>query len=103
MQEEKAEAPPSAEELLRLQALSELERSQMPAIASNKGDGHLIKTIEHYSFADGDDTVSFYVHFDKDLWEGASSFIGESQVRVESHATSLDIRLEGVPVSKQSQ
>lgn len=89
------------DDILRFDALSALERSQMPAVAA-ESDGHLVKTIEHYTFADGDDTVSFYIYFDKDLWDGASKFISENQVKVESHATSLRIRLDGVPVSDRS-
>jgi len=97
----KAEAPPSQDELLRQEALKDLERSQMPAVAAEDG-GRLVKTIEHYSFADAEDTATFYVHFDKDLWDGASKHIREGQVKVDSKAASLEITLQGVPVSERS-
>lgn len=93
------EEPLTEEERLRLEALSELDRSQMPPCADV--NGQLVKTIEHYTFADGEDNVSFYVYFDKDLWPGAAKFIQESQVKVESRATSLEIRLQDVPVSEK--
>merc|ERR1712137_49983 len=73
--------------------------SQMPAIILNDENARLVKTIEHYTFADGVDTVNFYVTFDKDLWNGASKFITDSQVRVESRAASLNIKLQDVPLS----
>mmetsp|Transcript_58291 Transcript_58291/g.102061 ORF Transcript_58291/g.102061 Transcript_58291/m.102061 type:complete len:291 (+) Transcript_58291:100-972(+) len=91
------EEPLTEEERLRLEALKELDRSQMPACKDSSGQ--LVKTIEHYMFADGEDHASFYIYFDKDLWPGASKFIQESQVKVESRATSLEIRLQDVPVS----
>lgn len=92
------EAQPSEEDLLRQEALKDLERSQMPAVAA---EGKLVKTIEHYSFADGEDTATFYIHFDKDLWDGAAKHISEAQVKVNSKASSLDICLQGVPVSEK--
>lgn len=95
------EAPLTQEELLRQEALKELDRSQMPAVAADEG-GRLTKTIEHYTFADGEDTASFYVHFDKDLWDGASKYISETQISVDSRPTSLEIRLKGVPVNERS-
>merc|ERR1712054_77940 len=64
--------------------------------------GRLVKTIEHYTFADGEDSVNFYIHFDKDLFPGAAGFIKDSQVKVLSKATALDIRLEDVPVSEKN-
>lgn len=60
-------ADPTPEELQRLQLLQALERSQMPAVSD--GAGLLAKTIEHYTFADSEDSVSFSVHLDKD-WPG---------------------------------
>lgn len=100
--EGKAEAPVvSQDELLRQEALKDLERSQMPAVASEEG-GRLVKTIEHYTFADSEDIATFYVYFDKDLWDGASKHISEAQVKVDSKASSLEICLQGVPVSEKS-
>mmetsp|Transcript_69701 Transcript_69701/g.168627 ORF Transcript_69701/g.168627 Transcript_69701/m.168627 type:complete len:265 (-) Transcript_69701:81-875(-) len=101
-EQEEAEASPSQDELLRQQALKDLERSQMPAVAA-EGGGRLVKTIEHYAFADSEDIATFYVHFDKDLWDGASKHITEAQVKVDSKAGSLEILLQGVPVSEKSQ
>lgn len=102
LQQQQTEVPPSEEELLRLQALQEFGRSQMPAVADKDHEGLLVKTIEHYTFADGEDHVNFYVHFDKDLFPGAAAFIHENQVNVVSRATSLDIRLQDVPVSEKN-
>lgn len=99
---EKALLPLSEEECLRLNALKDLDRSQMPAVADKDHDGLLVKTIEHYTFADNEDSVNFYVHFDKDLFLGAAALIQESQVKVESRATSLEIRVQGVPVSAKN-
>lgn len=92
---------PLTEEHLRHQALNESERSQMPAVQAKDGETTLLKTIEHYMFADSEETASFYVTFNKDLWEGASKFVTDSQVTVNSTATTLDIRLQGVPVSEK--
>lgn len=89
------------EDLLRQEALRDLERSQMPAVA-DEADGRLVKTIEHYTFADGDDSVNFYVSFDKDLWEGASRFVKLEGVKVTSKSTSLEIRLQDVPVGERN-
>ena len=63
----RAAAPEAAlggEELQRREELASHGRSQMPAVA--EGGGRLVKTVEHYTFADGEDTVSFSLHFDKD-------------------------------------
>jgi len=100
-QEGAGEAPLSQDEALREKALKDLERSQMPAVAAEEG-GQLVKTIEHYSFADGEDIATFYVHFDKDLWDGASKHISEGQVKVDSKASSLEICLKDVPVSERT-
>lgn len=91
----------SEEELQRHRILQELNRSQMPAVAKDD-DGALVKTIEHYSFADGEDAASFYVQFDKDLWEGASKFVEVGQVQIDSKPNSLEIRLLGIPVSERA-
>jgi len=88
---------PTEDELQRLEVLQAMERSQMPAVAD--GAGFLVKTIEHYAFSDAEDSASFSINFDKDLWEGASSFVQVSQVRIDSSATSLEIRLQGIPVA----
>lgn len=85
-----------------LEALNDNERSQMPAVVDKEQGGRLVKAIEHYTFADGDDTASFYVTFNKDLWEGASEHIQTDQIHVDSKATSLEIKLEGVPVSAKN-
>jgi len=97
---DQAEVPPTQEEMLRVEALKELDRSQMPAVQGE--DGLLVKTIEHYTFADSEDCVNFYVYFDKDLFPGAADFIQASQVKVESRSTSLDIRLQDVPVNAKN-
>jgi hypothetical protein len=96
------DVPLTEEDILRLEALKELDRSQMPAVADKDVDGLLVKTIEHYTFADGEDNASFYVSFDKDLFPGAAAFVQETQVKIESRATSLEIRLQEVPVSEKT-
>merc|ERR1719433_542583 len=73
-----------------------LKSSEMPAIEES---GRLVKTIEHYAFADGEDTVSFIVHFDRDLWDGAAKHVDPSRVKVNASSTSLEIQLQGVPVA----
>mmetsp|Transcript_89202 Transcript_89202/g.186422 ORF Transcript_89202/g.186422 Transcript_89202/m.186422 type:complete len:272 (+) Transcript_89202:97-912(+) len=85
------------------------EPCQMPAIASGDsqagGGGsqpRLVKTIEHYTFADGEDVVSIYVNFETDLWPGASNYISEPNVKVDCKASSLDVWLDSVPVSPQN-
>ncbi|CAE7824792.1 Jmjd8, partial [Symbiodinium microadriaticum] len=94
-------ADPTPEELQRLQLLQALERSQMPAVSDDSG--LLAKTIEHYTFSDSEDSVSFSVHLDKDLFDGAAEFLqGAEQVQISSKATSLEIRIQGLPVSKQT-
>lgn len=92
--------PISEDEKMRLEALKELERSQMPAIAAD--GGVLTKTIEHYTFSDADDVATIYVSFDKDLWDGASKFVTFESIKVDCTATTLDIILQGVPVSDRS-
>lgn len=92
---EETKAPLSGDEMLRLQALNELSRSQMPAVGEA---GHLVKTIEHYTFSDGEDAANFYINFDKDLWDGASEWVCFNKVKVVSKATSVDIRLDAVPI-----
>lgn len=84
-------------EMQRLEMLKDMARSQMPAVDS---EGLPSKTIEHYTFADGEDSVSFSINLDKDLFDGAASFLKENnQVKVSCRATSLDIRIQDVPVS----
>jgi len=78
------------------------ERCQMPAVEDAGSDGQLCKTIEHYAFADGEESVQFYVIFDKDLWNGAAAHITESRIQVVSKATSLEIKLLSVPVSDRA-
>mmetsp|Transcript_41511 Transcript_41511/g.75216 ORF Transcript_41511/g.75216 Transcript_41511/m.75216 type:complete len:214 (+) Transcript_41511:108-749(+) len=56
-------------------------RCQMPAVEDPGSDGQLVKTIEHYAFADGEESVQFYVLFDKDLWNGAAEHIAEAQIQ----------------------
>eukprot|EP00435_Cladocopium_sp_Y103_P019618 s356_g4.t1 len=50
------------DEMQRLEMLKDMARSQMPAVAS---EGLPSKTIEHYTFADGEDSVSFSISLDK--------------------------------------
>lgn len=77
------------------------EQPQMPAVAGGS-QGGLAKTIEHYTFADDENMVSFSICFDRDLWDGASKYITDGQVKVESKASSLEIRLRDVPVSDRA-
>jgi len=95
--EAEAEKAPSQEDMQRLERLKAMSRSQMPAVES---EGVPSKTIEHYTFADGEDSVSFSISLDKDLFDGASSFLkNNQQVKVSCTATSLDIRFQDIPVS----
>eukprot|EP00931_Biecheleriopsis_adriatica_P122653 TRINITY_DN97660_c0_g1_i1.p1 TRINITY_DN97660_c0_g1~~TRINITY_DN97660_c0_g1_i1.p1 ORF type:complete len:303 (-),score=90.04 TRINITY_DN97660_c0_g1_i1:90-998(-) len=98
--EKAAEVPPTPEQLQRLEILKAMDRSQMPAVSGDSGS--LAKTIEHYTFSDTEDFASFSVHLDKDLFEGASKFLQDpsTQVIIDSRATSLEIRLQGIPVSQ---
>lgn len=93
------EVPPTPEELQRLEVLKAMERSQMPAVAD--GAGNLARTIEHYTFSDAEDTASFSVNIDKDLWDGASGFLRDhqSQVVVDSRATCVEITVQDIPLS----
>lgn len=88
----------SEEEQLRLEVLSELERSQMPAV--HKDDGILLKTIEHYTFADSAEVATIYIELDKDLFEGAAASVSEANVEVTTRETDVTIVLHGVPASK---
>merc|ERR1712100_265936 len=88
LKEEKGKVDPEEEavsddELLRREALRDLDRSQMPAVASSEG-GLLKKTIEHYTFVDEEDTAKFSVDFDRDLFPGASAFVTEENIHVRS-------------------
>lgn len=74
---------------------------QMPAIQESSS-GNLVKTIEQYTFSDSEDSVSFVVHFDRDLWDGASNYVDTSRVKVECTATSLEIRLQGLPIGPEA-
>jgi len=95
--EAEAEKAPSQEDMQRLERLKAMSRSQMPAVES---EGVPSKTIEHYTFADGEDSVCFSISLDKDLFDGASSFLkNNQQVKVSCTATSLDIRFQDIPVS----
>mmetsp|Transcript_10509 Transcript_10509/g.23875 ORF Transcript_10509/g.23875 Transcript_10509/m.23875 type:complete len:273 (-) Transcript_10509:103-921(-) len=82
--------------------LQDLDRSQMPAVSDPSSDGQLVKTIEHYTFADGEESVQFYISFDKDLWNGATKYITEQCIEVSSKSSSLEIRLLNVPVSERT-
>lgn len=86
------------EEQLRLQVLAELDRSQMPAVRA--GDGSLQKTIEHYTFADNEDTATISIELDKDLFEGAAGFVLEENIQVCTKDTEVTILLHKVPASK---
>jgi len=99
--QEVSEVPPRiGRDVVPVSESSDPHTSEMPA--AKDGDGKVVKTIEHYTFADSEDKACFYVSFDKDLWEGAAKHIREAQVKVESKATSLEIRIENVPVSNKS-
>lgn len=89
------------EEHLRLQILTDLERSQMPAVRS--GDGSLQKTIEHYTFADSEDTATISIELDKDLFEGAATFVLEENVEVDSRDGEVTILLHRVPAYKGAE
>merc|ERR1711966_455883 len=89
--------PPAQEDLVRQEVLSELDRSQMPAV--QREDGRLQKTIEHYTFADALEVAAISIELDKDLFEGASAYVSEDLVEVVAREDSLTIWLHAVPVS----
>mmetsp|Transcript_123065 Transcript_123065/g.342756 ORF Transcript_123065/g.342756 Transcript_123065/m.342756 type:complete len:266 (+) Transcript_123065:67-864(+) len=88
----------SEEERLRLEVLAELDRSQMPAV--HKDDGVLLKTIEHYTFADSNSTATIYIDLDKDLFEGAAAHVAEANVEVTTNESDVTILLHKMPASK---
>merc|ERR1712054_89953 len=85
------DSPQREEERLRQEVLSELDRSQMPAI--HKDDGKLQKTIEHYTFADALEAATISIELDKDLFEGASAFSSEDLVEVDTREDGITIWL----------
>jgi len=95
---EEVQARLSEEEQLRLEVLAELDRSQMPAV--HQEDGALLKTIEHYTFADANDAATIYIELDKDLFEGAAAHVVVENVEVVTHDTEVTILLHKVPASK---
>eukprot|EP00419_Tripos_fusus_P003180 CAMPEP_0172683390 /NCGR_PEP_ID=MMETSP1074-20121228/18813_1 /TAXON_ID=2916 /ORGANISM="Ceratium fusus, Strain PA161109" /LENGTH=218 /DNA_ID=CAMNT_0013502231 /DNA_START=10 /DNA_END=666 /DNA_ORIENTATION=+ len=92
------EVPLDAEANARLAALAELDRSQMPAISY--GDGVLLKTIEHYTFADTAEVATIYIELDKDLWNGASDCVTDASVDVACRESEVTITLQGVPTAR---
>jgi len=95
---EAVQARLSEEEQLRLEVLAELERSQMPAVQQE--DGLLLKTIEHYTFADTMEVATISIDLDKDLFEGAAAHVTEANVEVTTRDSEVTILLHGVPASK---
>merc|ERR1712183_672259 len=85
------EARLNEEEQMRLRVLEQLDRSQMPAVQSE--DGRVVKTIEHYTFADANDTAPFSIDFDKDVFEGAASFVSTENVEVTTRESDVTIVL----------
>eukprot|EP00747_Dinoflagellata_sp_TGD_P187253 gnl/TRDRNA2_/TRDRNA2_44813_c0_seq1.p1 gnl/TRDRNA2_/TRDRNA2_44813_c0~~gnl/TRDRNA2_/TRDRNA2_44813_c0_seq1.p1 ORF type:complete len:288 (+),score=73.48 gnl/TRDRNA2_/TRDRNA2_44813_c0_seq1:66-929(+) len=88
----------SEEEELRLEVLADLDRSQMPAIHADGGT--VIKTIEHYAFADSDDVATIYIELDKDLYEGAAACVKEDMIEAIAKDTEATIWVRGVPASQ---
>merc|ERR1712238_327214 len=78
--------------------LAELDRSQMPAV--EKEDGRLLKTIEHYTFADTLETATISIDLDKDLFEGAAEFVSDANVEVSTKESDVCIVLRSVPTAK---
>jgi len=101
-QKPKEEEPPplTEDELMRLEVLAELERSQMPAIM--KDDGRLQKTIEHYTFADTREIATISIDLDKDLYEGAAASLLEENVEVVSQESEVTIWVRKVPAFAQA-
>lgn len=95
---EEVQARLSEEEQLRLEVLAELDRSQMPAV--HQEDGGLLKTIEHYTFADSNDAATISIELDKDLFEGAAAHVVVENIEVVTHDTEVTILLHKVPASK---
>mmetsp|Transcript_74904 Transcript_74904/g.219426 ORF Transcript_74904/g.219426 Transcript_74904/m.219426 type:complete len:273 (+) Transcript_74904:110-928(+) len=95
---EEVQARLTEEEQLRLEVLAELDRSQMPAV--QKDDGVLLKTIEHYTFADSNDAATISIELDKDLFEGAAAHVIVENIEVVTRDTEVTILLHKVPASK---
>lgn len=90
----------SDDEILRREVLAELDRSQMPAVCNQ--DGLLQKTIEHYTFEDGDDTVTVSIKLDDHLFPEASKYVTEDKIRVKTLPTELHVSLVGVPANSKA-
>jgi len=88
----------SEEEQMRLEVLAELDRSQMPAV--HQEDGILLKTIEHYTFADSNEAATISIELDKDLFEGAAAHVALENIEVVTTDTEVTILLHKVPASK---
>mmetsp|Transcript_71792 Transcript_71792/g.162922 ORF Transcript_71792/g.162922 Transcript_71792/m.162922 type:complete len:262 (+) Transcript_71792:55-840(+) len=88
----------SEEEQLRLEVLAELDRSQMPAV--HQEDGLLLKTIEHYTFADSNEVATISIELDKDLFEGAAAHVSADNIEVTTNESDVTILLHGVPAAK---
>merc|ERR1712113_574409 len=63
-------------------------------------DGNLLKTIEHYTFADTNEVATISIDLDKDLFEGAAGFVMEQNVEVSTRESDVTIMLRSVPASK---
>merc|ERR1740129_415521 len=96
--EAKEQAKLSEEEQLRLEVLSELDRSQMPAVHTE--DGRLLKTVEHYTFADSREVATISIELEKDLFEGALALVTEDLIEVETRETDVTIHLRRLPAAK---
>merc|ERR1711971_328679 len=70
--------------------------NQMPATAAKDGS-ILVKTIEHYTFADSGSIATIYIDLEKDLFEGAASLLEESQIEVFTRESELEVWLRRVP------
>lgn len=90
----------SEDEISRREVLAELDRSQMPAVCTQ--EGLLRKTIEHYVFEDGDDTVTLSVKLDEHLFPGASAYVTEDKIQVKTLPTELHMSLVGVPANSKA-
>mmetsp|Transcript_119953 Transcript_119953/g.373575 ORF Transcript_119953/g.373575 Transcript_119953/m.373575 type:complete len:274 (-) Transcript_119953:77-898(-) len=95
---EMVQARLTEEEQLRLEVLAELDRSQMPAVQQE--DGVLVKTIEHYTFADSNDAATISIDLDKDLFEGAAAHVVVENVEVSTRDTEVTILVHKVPAAK---
>lgn len=87
--------PFSEEDRLRLEVLSEMDRSQMPAV--HKEGCLLQKTVEHYTFADSEDVATISIDLDKDLFDGAAAHVTEGQIEVVTRDSEVTVLLRSLP------